>query len=557
MKKCLFLFWLFVIGGGLVSCTRTDVNKKLLKQVESCVEVYPDSAMQLINLIEHPEHLHGKERADYALLMAQTLDKNYLDSLQSDSLIKIAVEYYKSGDDKVKAGKAYYYYGKMLVAKGKLSEAMEAYLEALVFLKETNEYKLRGLLFEHVGYLNLGQGMHEQSIDNYRQSIHYYELAGDRIGEVYGCRNVARGYLAKQNTDSAYWYANRGLSLLTDTTNQVKSSLLQLLGLIAKEEKQYSQAIDYFISAIRVSANKNDGLRYYLSLGRTYLDMGKLESAEECLNHCRDANDVFISSGAYNYLYHLKKEEHNYEEALLYKEKSDSILEVVRNGELRSQLLTLQKKYEADKLILENRQIKLEKENQTYFYSFIVLLISGLSFYVIKTSKKKNQRNVEALRKNEKVIEGYVCKITELEQKEEWEREVKKETIGKLNRKILDLTLENKKIRENSSVEALFVLEELKQGRLVAERMTTTERQNIFDFLDLIYADFISRIKAEFDLTKGELLLAAFIKLGFSSKQLMIVFDCEMKSVYKSKQRLKSHLGLNKEDSLEQMIVLY
>ena len=129
--------------------------------------------------------------------------------------------------------------------------------------------------------------------------------------------------------------------------------------------------------------------------------------------------------------------------------------------------------------------------------------------------------------------------------------------IGKLNRKILDLTLENKKIRENSSVEALFVLEELKQGRLVAERMTATERQNIFDFLDLIYADFISRIKAEFDLTKGELLLAAFIKLGFSSKQLMIVFDCEMKSVYKSKQRLKSHLGLNKEESLEQMIVLY
>lgn len=557
MKKCLFLFGLFVIGGGLVSCTRTDVNKKLLKQVESCVEVYPDSAMRLINLIENPEHLHGKERADYALLMAQTLDKNYLDSLQSDSLIKIAVDYYKGGDDKVKAGKAYYYYGKMLVAKGKVSEAMEAYLEALVFLKETNEYKLQGLLFEHVGYLNLGQGMHEQSIDNYRQSIHYYELAGDRIGEVYGCRNAARGYLAKQNSDSARWYANRGLSLLTDTTNQVKSSLLQLLGLIAKEEKQYSQAIDYFISAIRASVNENDGLRYYLSLGRTYLDMGKLESAEECLNHCRAANDVFISSGAYNYLYLLKKEEHNYEEALSYKEKSDSILEVVRNGELRNQLLTLQKKYEADKLIMENRQIKLEKENQTYFYSFIVLLISGLSLYIIKIYKKKNRRNVEALRKNEKIIEEHVCKITELEQKKEWEQEVKKETIGKLNRKILDLTLENKKIRKNSSVEALFVLEELKQGRLVVERMTVTERQNIFDFLDLIYADFISRIKAEFDLTKGELLLAAFIKLGFSSKQLMIVFDCEMKSVYKSKQRLKSHLGLNKEESLEQMIILY
>lgn len=112
-----------------------------------------------------------------------------------------------------------------MVVKGKVSEAMEAFLKALTFLKEMKEYKLQGLIFEHIGYLNLGQGMHEQSIDNYRKSIHYYELAGDSIGEVYGCRNVARGHYASQDYDSAYWYANRGLLLLSDTTNQVRSSL--------------------------------------------------------------------------------------------------------------------------------------------------------------------------------------------------------------------------------------------------------------------------------------------------------------------------------------------
>ena len=31
------------------------------------------------------------------LLLTQALDKNYLDNLQSDSLIMIAVEYYKTG----------------------------------------------------------------------------------------------------------------------------------------------------------------------------------------------------------------------------------------------------------------------------------------------------------------------------------------------------------------------------------------------------------------------------------------------------------------------------
>ena len=35
------------------------------------------------------------------------------------------------------------------------------------------------------------------------------------------------------------------------------------------------------------------------------------------------------------------------------------------------------------------------------------------------------------------------------------------------------------------------------------------------------------------------------------------VFDCEMKSIYKNRQRLKADLGLTKNDSLEQMIMMY
>ena len=388
MNKYLFLLFLF-LGGGFVSCIQTSKDVDLLERVERYVEVYPDSAMQFLNLIPCPEQLHGKESADYALLLTQTLDKNNLDSLQSDSLIRIAVDYYKEGNDPVKAGKSCYYYGKTMVIKGQESEAMEAYLKALTFLKETGEYKLQGLIFEHIGYLNLGQGMHEQAINNYRESIYYYELAGDSIGEVYGCRNVARTYFAKQNNDSADWYANRGLFLLSDTTNQVRSSLFQLLGLIAKDNKQYTEAIDYFVSAIKSSKDKNDGLRYYLSLGRTYMDMRRFTLAEKCFNHCRNTDDEFILSGALGYLCLLKREEGNYKQAFLYKEKSDSLLEIVRNDELKVQLLTLQKKYEADKLILENRQIKLEKEKQTYFYLVIILLVSGVSFCFIKKYKKK------------------------------------------------------------------------------------------------------------------------------------------------------------------------
>ena len=160
-------------------------------------------------------------------------------------------------------------------------------------------------------------------------------------------------------------------------------------------------------------------------------------------------------------------------------------------------------------------------------------------------------RNVEIIGNNNAIINRYACRIAELENVSLQERQAKKEEIGILNRKILCLIAENKRVCENSSVDALFVLEELKQGNLIISNMTIAERQH------MVHANFITRLKQEFDLTKNELLLAALLKVGFSNKQLMIVFDCEMKSIYKNRQRLKADLGLTKNDSLEQMIMMY
>lgn len=98
----------------------------------------------------------------------------------------------------------------------------------------------------------------------------------------------------------------------------------------------------------------------------------------------------------------MHKKDGNYLKAFLYKEKSDSLLEVTRNAELQKQLLDLQNKYENDKLILENKQIRLENEKQTYFYLFLFVFILGLGiiafFLVRKRYRTKLLRNVEIIK---------------------------------------------------------------------------------------------------------------------------------------------------------------
>lgn len=543
------------------SCDQEKTKDEFLGQVESYMESYPDSALALLKQIKHPEELKEEARADYALLLTQVLDKMYMDSLQSDSLIEIATRFYSEKKiDKIKAGKAFYYYGKVKVSKKHYSEALQAYLTALTFAEATDEYRLQGLIWEHVGYLNSAQGYYENSIVHFRKSIECYEKASADEGVLYAYRNIGRGYLALHKNDSARWYINRGL-LLSDSVKKIKPSFFQLLGLIAKEEQQYSQAIAYFLDAINACNNVKEKYRYYLSLGRAYLEVGKIEEARDCFIFCRNAGNVFISSGAYSYLSEISRKGADFRKAFVYKNKSDSLLAIVRSSELRKQLLDLQSKYKNEKLILENKQVKLENEKQTYLYLFLLTFVAGVSVTVLVFIRKRYRklflRNIEIIRNNNRTIEEYACKIAALESAGVQECEAKKEEIGKLNRKILCLTVENKKIRGNSTVDALFVLENLKQGTLIIENLTASEREHIFVFLDLVYADFATRVKNEFKLTNNELLLAALLKVGFSNKQLMIVFDCEMKSVYKNRQRLKLSLGLGKDDSLDEKIMMY
>ena len=100
MKKLLYLGLLSVCV-LLGSCVEKNVSN-VFDKVERYMDVYSDSALLLLEQIPHPEKLRGKQRADYVLLLTQARDKNYLDSMQSDSLIKLAVDYYKNGGDNVK-----------------------------------------------------------------------------------------------------------------------------------------------------------------------------------------------------------------------------------------------------------------------------------------------------------------------------------------------------------------------------------------------------------------------------------------------------------------------
>lgn len=567
MEK-LKLLGLLLICGLLSACTgkeKTDIFSK----VEGYMELYPDSALWLLNQISHPEKLRGKQRADYALLLTQARDKNYLDSLQSDSLIRFAVDYYKNGGDKVKMGKALLYYGKMLDLQGKEAMAMQVYLDAQTALEKTKEYKLLALVQQYMGSLNNDRKMYDMALGNYRRSVSYSKKTSDTLKMIYSYRNIAWIYEIKQNYDSAAWFAKTAMSLLKqDSLSSVFPSLSHFLGEQENRKKNYSEAIAYFNSAIKYEKIPRLVYYYNLSLGNAYLRLGQLEQAKICFNNAVTSKDIYTQSGAYNYLCLLEKECTNYAKSLFYKEKSDSLLNISQDRKLQNKIIAIQQKYETSKLMMENRLLAQEKQIQLYAWLLVsvLLIVLGVVLYgVIKKQyrkiyrrrlKKRMEKELRTYEENEAAIRQCILQIEELKQKEIMSIANTKEKMGKLNQKIQILVNENKEIRENIGVSAPYILSKLKKGMLLVENMTQQEKLNIFEYIDLLSGNFVTRLQEGYKLNENNLMLAVLIKLGFSTAELCIAFDCEENSIYRKKQRLKDKFNLGKNNDLYAFIGL-
>ena len=536
MKKLLYLGLLSVCV-LLGSCVEKNVSN-VFDKVERYMDVYPDSALLLLEQIPHPEKLRGKQRADYVLLLTQARDKNYLDSMQSDSLIKLAVDYYKNGGDNVKAGKALFYYGKVMDLQGNDTLAMQAYLNALAKLEKTEEYKLQGLAYEYIGILNADRKLHKDALDNYQSSVYCFQKAADTLGVIYAYRDIARIYYV-----------------------EVTPSLLQVKGIAKRNEGDLENAIILLKTAVETEQDRHSMHHCSMSLGNIYLNQNKLDEAKRYFTLALKSERPRTLAGAYHYLYLLEKRQKKYAMALYFKEKSDSLLSVDLDAKQASQILTLQRKYEKGKLLLEKQQVEHEKKIQFYFgmviVLFIILLCLVLYFLLRKRYKEMFRKNMQVIKENECMIKRYVYELDVLKQKTGETAETNREKVGKLNQKILLLESENKKIRENVCVNGVYLLDQLKKEKLIVKNMTKQEKEQLLEYMDLIYGNLISRLKKDFKLTSGNLILIALLKVGFTTTELMFTFDCEMNSIFTKKRRLRESLNLDTTDKLEEFITLY
>ena len=96
----------------LMACNDPKHVTDTLHRAEALMNEHPDSALTLLQSVSPDEMGQNRTRALYALLYTQAQDKNYIDET-NDSLISVAVDYYRNTDDVRHQFLSYYYQGRV------------------------------------------------------------------------------------------------------------------------------------------------------------------------------------------------------------------------------------------------------------------------------------------------------------------------------------------------------------------------------------------------------------------------------------------------------------
>lgn len=120
---------LLLLANTIISCSDNN-EQETLNRIETIIETSPDSAMSLLSSIDKQNLSGDRQRAQYALLMSMTLDKNYIDTTTFD-VLQPAIDYYLekgSPNDRIRT---YYYQGRIFQNQGNRENAMNSFIKAL------------------------------------------------------------------------------------------------------------------------------------------------------------------------------------------------------------------------------------------------------------------------------------------------------------------------------------------------------------------------------------------------------------------------------------------
>ena len=508
MKRTHHLYYLLLTLLLLAGCNDPKHVTDTLTRAEALMDAHPDSAWTVLNTLSPDEMGQNRTRALYALLYTQAQDKTYRDET-NDSLISIAVDYYRHTDDARRKFLSYYYKGRVHFNAKDYQNATLCYMEAEQLADEVGDDYLVGLLYAELGRIYDIYYDYPKSLEAHQKAAECYERAGKIRHRNYMWLNQS-SLLRSMNE---YGEAERLLLMTLGSAKEEEDKALvkSCLGdwmMLCIEGERMKEAQTLYAELVLMIDEDYVSSSYMGKLAQMYATEHNFILANECLEkgwRCAESKSDSVSLYmASSDVYRLQGNGN-----LAYQELKKGVL--LQNKDTRQALqqpvLTVQRDHLSEKLEFEAYKLRMRKLLNlvtTLFFLLLLVVVVYVSVRVFKKQKKESELVISHLENENEKIEKEKGKIAlALQQLDEDKRNADrtiatlKEEIDKKkeenNAKVMELktklqqeqlsveTLKQSLIqgKEKSDAEISALLEKMEEERRVANQMIQAQNEVI------------------------------------------------------------------------------
>ena len=332
MKSAFKIWLLLLVISALHACVEKDrQERQVIHQAELLMQEQPDSALHLLQTLHRPS-LTGETLARYALIHSIAQDKSGLD-VTSDSLLRIAYDYYCRHPEDSLYARSQYYMGKYLLLTEQRDSSYNCLLRAKTVSEADKDYYTAYLATDRMRriaeisdttlclnlskeayqlylkqgadnpvnevYLLIGIGKSYHRRGDMDSTLYYYDLAlnkaqlaGDSIAIASVLQNISRYYNHYHENRISLDYAQRALSY----RGYLDKRLATLLAQCYTENEEYDKARQY-ISALPDADSKENKLVKLSMQHRLSAKTGDADAAQEYFHAaCNVAADMYLST---------------------------------------------------------------------------------------------------------------------------------------------------------------------------------------------------------------------------------------------------------------------
>lgn len=593
-----------------IQCSGNGKEKTPLPELvraESVMFDHPDSALHILEDMPMPSARRDKENhALWCLLLTQAQYKQVM-KISSDSLVRIAYDYYKPTKNSRRKAIAALYMGCINYDLGNIEEAMLYYLEGKTEVEKTDDYKTGYLIMSSLTNLYLFRDFADYALEACMKAYDYAVKDSNNRYQLTSLGLLARYYCISNEFPKAIETYQKTAAKAVELgfeNDEYYYSIQKEIALVYTNSWKFEKSLEILKALPKMYQPS-------LLIGTNYLMLNQYDSAYLYLNKDLNTDNVYTKKSIYKALYQLgdtpeyRKYLKTYCDSLLF--YTDSVMSLDKGKEI----IAYKEKYDHQKLIAEQQRLKLEKADAQRMMFIITICLIVVIAVVAYFYQKRLVRKETTIRKQSEQLQDFMLQLheyeTQLMQNNRYMEELKEQLSGQemnseelheYREQIDSLQVENSRLSEkinslqhhindysskldkarreadkfrNLSEENLYLKQRervladyvVDNDRLVKELrekcrvLETGEWETLEQMCESTYSNFVSRLQGVCPtLTKQELHLCMLIKLRFNNAQMSEIFGVNTTSVSQKKFRLKKHLSDTLQDGLPDEMTL-